>query len=64
MGDYAASGGYYIACAADKIIANTTTLTGSIGVFGMIPNMQEFYKNKLNNTRHRKYSQTCRHRNQ
>ena len=47
MGDYAASGGYYIACAADKIIANTTTLTGSIGVFGMIPNMQEFYKNKL-----------------
>ena len=47
MGDYAASGCYYIACAADKIIANTTTLTGSIGVFGMIPNMQEFYKNKL-----------------
>ena len=44
MGDYAASGGYYIACAADKIIANPTTLTGSIGVFGMIPNMQNFYK--------------------
>ena len=44
MGDYAASGGYYIACAADKIVANPTTLTGSIGVFGMIPNMKEFYK--------------------
>ena len=44
MGDYAASGGYYIACAADKIIANPTTLTGSIGVFGMVPNMKEFYK--------------------
>ena len=44
MGDYAASGGYYIACAADKIVANPTTLTGSIGVFGMIPNMKEFYR--------------------
>ena len=44
MGDYAASGGYYIACAADKIVANPTTLTGSIGVFGMVPNMKEFYK--------------------
>ena len=47
MGDYAASGGYYIACAADSIIANPTTLTGSIGVFGMIPNLNKFYKNKL-----------------
>ena len=47
MGDYAASGGYYIACAADSIIANPTTLTGSIGVFGIIPNMQKFYNNKL-----------------
>jgi len=47
MGDYAASGGYYIACAADSIIANPTTLTGSIGVFGMIPSLQNFYKNKL-----------------
>jgi len=47
MGDYAASGGYYIACAADSIIANPTTLTGSIGVFGMIPNLQNLYKNKL-----------------
>ena len=47
MGDYAASGGYYIACAADSIVANPTTLTGSIGVFGIIPNLSEFYKNKL-----------------
>ena len=47
MGDYAASGGYYIACAADSIVANPTTLTGSIGVFGMIPNLQKFQKNKL-----------------
>lgn len=47
MGDYAASGGYYIACAADSIVANPTTLTGSIGVFGIIPNLQRFYKNKL-----------------
>lgn len=47
MGDYAASGGYYIACAADSIVANPTTLTGSIGVFGLIPNLSKFYKNKL-----------------
>ncbi len=47
MGDYAASGGYYIACAADSIVANPTTLTGSIGVFGMIPNLQKLYNNKL-----------------
>ena len=47
MGDVAASGGYYIACAADTIVANPTTITGSIGVFGMIPNVQKFYKNKL-----------------
>lgn len=38
MGDYAASGGYYIACAANHIIAQPNTLTGSIGIFGMIPN--------------------------
>ena len=44
MGDYAASGGYYIACAADTIVANPTTLTGSIGVFGMVPNFKRFYK--------------------
>jgi len=47
MGDYAASGGYYIACAADSIVANPNTITGSIGVFGMIPNLQNLYKNKL-----------------
>ncbi len=37
MGDYAASGGYYIACAANKIVADPATITGSIGVFGIIP---------------------------
>lgn len=37
MGDYAASGGYYISCAADRIVAANTTLTGSIGIFGMVP---------------------------
>jgi protease IV len=47
MGDYAASGGYYIACNADKIYAQPTTLTGSIGVFGMIPNFQKLVNNKL-----------------
>jgi protease-4 len=41
MGDYAASGGYYIACAADTIIAHPTTLTGSIGVFSIVPNAQK-----------------------
>ncbi|MFN8407037.1 MAG: signal peptide peptidase SppA [Sphingobacteriaceae bacterium] len=47
MGDVAASGGYYIACAADSIFAQPTTITGSIGVFGLIPNMQRFFNNKL-----------------
>ena len=47
MGDYAASGGYYIACAADSIFTEANTLTGSIGVFGIIPNLQSFFKNKL-----------------
>jgi len=47
MGDVAASGGYYIACAADWIVASPSTITGSIGVFGMIPNMQEFFNEKL-----------------
>jgi len=47
FGDVAASGGYYISCAADSIFASPTTITGSIGVFGIIPNMQEFFKNKL-----------------
>jgi len=40
MGNYAASGGYYISCAADWIVAEPTTLTGSIGVFSMIPNAE------------------------
>ncbi|MCB9016594.1 MAG: signal peptide peptidase SppA [Lentimicrobiaceae bacterium] len=47
MGDLAASGGYYIACAADTILANPTTLTGSIGVFGVIPDFQKFFSSKL-----------------
>lgn len=47
MGDVAASGGYYIACGADSIFANPNTITGSIGVFGVIPNTQGFFKNKL-----------------
>lgn len=40
MGNYAASGGYYISCIADSIVAEPTTLTGSIGIFGMFPNAQ------------------------
>lgn len=47
MGDVAASGGYYVACYADKIIASPSTITGSIGVFGIIPNMQEMFNDKL-----------------
>ncbi|WP_207427275.1 signal peptide peptidase SppA [Pedobacter sp. SYSU D00535] len=47
MGDVAASGGYYIACAADSIFAQPNTITGSIGVFGIIPNMQGFFNEKL-----------------
>jgi len=47
MGDYAASGGYYISCAADKIYANQNTITGSIGVFGIVPNVEKFMGNKL-----------------
>ena len=47
MGNFAASGGYYIACGADKIFANPNTITGSIGVFGIIPNFQRFFNNKL-----------------
>jgi len=42
MGDYAASGGYYISCGADYIVAQPTTLTGSIGIFGMFPNTKGF----------------------
>lgn len=47
FGDVAASGGYYISCAADSIFALPTSITGSIGVFGIIPNMEAFFKNKL-----------------
>ncbi|MAO71967.1 MAG: signal peptide peptidase SppA [Flavobacteriales bacterium] len=47
MGDYAASGGYYISCNADKIFANHTTLTGSIGVFGILPNSKRLLNDKL-----------------
>jgi protease-4 len=47
MGDYAASGGYYIACGADRIFAQPNTITGSIGVFGIIPNLQNFLDHKL-----------------
>ena len=47
MGDVAASGGYYIACNADKIYAEPSTITGSIGVFGVMPNMEKFFENKL-----------------
>lgn len=47
MGDVAASGGYYISCAADRIFAQPNTITGSIGVFGMIPNAQKALSQKL-----------------
>ncbi len=47
MGDYAASGGYYISCAATAIVAEPTTLTGSIGVFGFIPSIKNMLNNKL-----------------
>ncbi len=47
MGDYAASGGYYISAPADAIIANATTLTGSIGVFGLMFNAEKALNNKL-----------------
>lgn len=46
MGDYAASGGYYISCNADYIYAEPTTLTGSIGIFGTVPNASKLM-NKL-----------------
>jgi len=44
MGNVAASGGYYISCGANKIIAEKNTVTGSIGIFGMFPNATELYK--------------------
>lgn len=47
MGDVAASGGYYISCFADSIFASANTLTGSIGVFGILPSTQEMFNDKL-----------------
>jgi protease-4 len=47
FGDVAASGGYYIGCAADSIFVQPNTITGSIGVFGIIPNLQNLFNNKL-----------------
>ena len=47
FGDVAASGGYYIGCAADSIFVQPNTITGSIGVFGLIPNFQNLLNNKL-----------------
>ncbi|MFZ9661197.1 MAG: signal peptide peptidase SppA, partial [Chitinophagaceae bacterium] len=47
MGDVAASGGYYISCIADSIFVQPNTITGSIGVFSIIPNMQGFFNKKL-----------------
>lgn len=47
MGDVAASGGYYISCGADKIYAQPVTLTGSIGIFGLLPNASKLLNNKI-----------------
>ncbi|HTQ64956.1 MAG TPA: signal peptide peptidase SppA [Puia sp.] len=47
FGDVAASGAYYLSCNADSIFAEPNTITGSIGVFSIIPNLQQFFKNKL-----------------
>jgi protease-4 len=47
MGDVAASGGYWISSASDKILADATSLTGSIGVFGVVPDIGQFMENKL-----------------
>jgi protease IV len=47
MGNYAASGGYYVACMADSIFADECTITGSIGVVGIMFNLTDFFKNKL-----------------
>ena len=47
MGDVAASGGYYISCGADKIFCQPTTLTGSIGIFGMVPNIEGLLEKHL-----------------
>lgn len=47
MGGLAASGGYYISCGADRVFAGENTITGSIGVFGMIPNAKKFFNERL-----------------
>jgi protease-4 len=47
FGDVAASGAYYLSCNADSIFAQTNTITGSIGVFALLPNMQKFFNDKL-----------------
>ena len=47
MGDVAASGGYYISCGANRIFAESNTITGSIGVFGVIPNLGRMMENKI-----------------
>jgi len=67
MGDVAASGGYYILAAADTILANPNTLTGSIGVFGVLLNAKDFFNNKLgvsadvvNTNRHSDFSSVFR----
>ncbi len=47
FGDVAASGGYYMGCSADSIFAQPNTITGSIGVFSIVPNLQGFFRDKL-----------------
>lgn len=47
MGNYAASGGYYISCGADSLFADACTITGSIGVFGLLPDLSDFFRKNL-----------------
>lgn len=47
FGDVSASGGYYLSCNADSIFAQPNTITGSIGVFSILPNMEKFFKNRM-----------------
>lgn len=47
FGDVAASGGYYISCGADSVFTDRNTITGSIGVFGIVPDLHDFFRNKL-----------------
>src|SRR6202012_2061144 len=47
FGDLAASGGYYISCEGDRIFAQPNTITGSIGVFGLVPNAKKLFTDKL-----------------